>query len=292
MSEQPEVDVRLISPGYMSALRIAVVRGRDFKNSDIVGRPPTILISESMAKRFWPNENPLGRHVTLTFTPDKVREVVGVVKDVKQDSLGEIRPNSTIYVPLGQLSAPGGQAWHSFGLSLVVRATGNPNNLVTSVTQAVHQVDPDRPILDVKTMQDIVAESLTPQRFNMMLLAGFGGLALLLAAVGIYSVLAYSVRQRVREIGVRMALGAQMHDVLQLVIVQAMKPTVLGLIIGICVSLALARVLASLVFGVSTRDVMTYISVSALLGAVALLASLIPAWRATRVDPMRTLREE
>jgi ABC-type antimicrobial peptide transport system permease subunit len=126
----------------------------------------------------------------------------------------------------------------------------------------------------------------------MMLLAGFGGLALLLAAVGIYSVLAYSVRQRVREIGVRMALGAQMHDVLRLVIVQAMKPTVLGLIIGVCASLALARVLASLVFGISTRDAMTYISVSALLGAVALLASLVPAWRATRVDPMRTLREE
>lgn len=292
MSEQPEVDVRLISPGYMSALRIAVVRGRDFNDSDVVGRPPTILISESMAKRFWPNENPLGRHVTLTFTPDKVREVVGVVKDVKQDSLDETRPGSTLYVPLGQLSAPGGQAWHSFGLSLVVRAMGNPNSLITSITQAVHQVDPDRPILDVKTMQDIVAESLTPQRFNMMLLAGFGALALLLAAVGIYSVLAYSVRQRVREIGLRMALGAQMHDVLRLVIVQAMKPTVLGLIIGVCVSLALARVLASLVFGVSTRDATTYISVSALLGAVALAASLIPAWRATRVDPMRTLREE
>jgi ABC-type antimicrobial peptide transport system permease subunit len=177
-------------------------------------------------------------------------------------------------------------------MSLVARANGDPNNLVTSITNAIHEIDPDRPVTDVKTMRDVVAESLTPQRFNMYLLAGFAGLALLLAAIGIYSVLAYSVRQRVREIGVRLALGAQLRDVLQMVILQGMRPTALGLIIGISVSLLSARLVSSLVFGVSTRDVWTYVSVSFVLGMVALMATLIPAWRATRVDPMKTLRDE
>jgi predicted permease len=292
LSEQPEVDVRNITPGYMSAMRIAVLRGRDFNGSDIAGRPPVVLISESIARRFWPNQDPIGRHITLSFLPGIGREVIGVVKDVKIDALDQTRPNESLYWPVAQITVPDKTEWHSFGMSLVARANGDPNNLVTSIVRAIHQVDPDRPVTDVKTMQDVVAESLTPQRFNMFLLSGFAGLALLLAAVGIYSVLAYSVRQRVREIGVRMALGAQLRDVLQMVILQGMKPTVLGLLIGITISLISARLLASLVFGISTRDVLTYLTVSFLLASVGLMATLIPAWRATRVDPMKTLRDE
>jgi len=292
MSEQPEVDVRLISSGYMKAMRIPVVRGRDFNDSDVAGRPGAVLISESMAKRFWPNQDPIGKQLTLTFFSGVSRQVVGVVKDVKLDGLNETRPNATLYTPLAQVTVPSNGGWRSFGMSLVARASGDPNKLVASIRNAVHQVDPDRPILDIKTMQEVVAGSLTPQRFNMFLLAGFAGLALLLAAVGIYSVLAYSVRQRVREIGVRMALGAQLRDVLRLIILEGMKPTALGLVIGVVVALLFARVVSSLIFGVSARDVATYISVSALLGSIALLASAIPAWRATRVDPMKTLREE
>lgn len=292
LSEQPEVDVRNITPGYMSAMRTPVIRGRDLSDSDIAGRTPVVLISESMAKRFWPNEDPIGRHLTMSFFPGITREVVGVVGDVKIDSVDQSRPNEALYAPLAQVTVPDKAEWRSFGMSVVVRATGDPNNLISSVVKAVHEVDPDRPVTEVKTMQDVVADSLTPQRFNMLLLAGFAGLALVLAAVGIYSVLAYSVRQRVREIGVRMALGAQLSDVLQMVILQGMKPTALGLAIGIVASLISARLISSLVFGVSTRDALTYISVSALLGAVALSATLIPAWRATRVDPMRTLRDE
>ena len=292
MSEQPEVDVRAISPGYMKAMRIAVVHGRDFGDADVAGRPATILISESMAKRFWPNEDAIGKRLTISFTPGIAREVVGIVKDVKLDTLNETRPIATLYQPLAQITASGGQRWQSFGMSLVVRGTGDPNAMVNSITNAIHQVDPARPVLDVKTMQDLVAESLTPQRFNMMLLAGFACLAVLLAAVGIYSVLAYSVRQRAKEIGVRMALGAQLGDVLHLVVLQGMKPTAIGLAIGVAVSLLFARVVANMIYGVGPRDAVTYIGVSLLLGMIALLATLIPAYRATRVDPMRTLRDE
>jgi predicted permease len=292
MSEQPEVDVRLVSTGYMNAMHIPVVRGRDFNDADVAGRLNAILISESMAKRFWPNEDAIGKRLTISFTPGVVREVVGIVKDVKLDALNETRPNATLYQPLAQVTTPVGEKWQSFGMSLVVRGSGDPNALVNSITSAIHQVDPSRPVLDVKTMQDVVAESLTPQRFNMMLLAGFAGLAVLLAAVGIYSVLAYSVRQRVKEIGVRIALGAQLADVLRLVILEGMKPTALGLGIGIAVSLMLTRVVAKMIYGVSPHDIATYIGVSLLLGMIALVATLIPAWRATRVDPMRTLRDE
>jgi putative ABC transport system permease protein len=286
------VDVRIISAGYMSAMRTPIVRGRDFNDSDVMGRPAVALISQSMANRFWPNQDPIGKHVTITFAPSASREIIGIVKDVKLDSLNETRPNATLYTPIAQLYPQAGEAWRSFGMTLVARAEGNPNNLVASITNAIHQVDPDRPVLDVKTMEDVVAESLTPQRFNMLLLAAFAGLALLLAAVGIYSVLAYAVRQRVREIGLRMALGAQIGDVLQLVVVEGLKPTIVGLVIGILGSLALGRVVSSMIFGVSTRDVTTYASVSALLVCAALGASLIPAWRATKVDPMRSLRDE
>ena len=195
-----------------------------------------------MAKRFWPNEDAIGKRLTISFTPGVVREVVGIVKDVKLDTLNETRPNATLYAPLAQLTTPAGEKWQSFGMSLVVRGTGDPNALVKSITNAIHEVDPARPVLDVKTMQDVVAESLTPQRFNMMLLAGFAGLAVLLAAVGIYSVLAYSVRQRVKEIGVRIALGAQLGDVLRLVILEGIEAHRLGLAIGISVSLPFARV--------------------------------------------------
>ena len=292
MSEQPEVDVRVISAGYMSAMRTPIVRGRDFNDADVIGRQAVALISQSMANRFWPNQDPIGKHLTITFAPSASREIIGIVKDVKLDALNETRPNATLYTPITQVYPEAGAAWRSFGMTLVARAEGNPNNLVASITNAIHQIDPDRPVLDVKTMEDVVAESLSPQRFNMMLLAAFAGLALLLAAVGIYSVLAYAVRQRVREIGLRMALGAQIGDVLRLVVVEGMKPTMVGLVIGILGALALGRVLSSMIFGVSTRDVTTYASVSVLMVGAALFASLIPAWHATKVDPIRSLRDE
>ena len=292
MADQPEVAVRLITPGYVHALRIPLLRGRDFNDSDTADRPSSVLISDSLAKRFWPNEDPIGKHLTLTFFADAPREIVGIVGDVKDNGLDFVQPVAMLYTPLAQISAPALGAWTSFPMSLVVRTNTEPTSLTSSVSGAVHDVDSQLPLLQILTMQQVIDTSLSQQRFNMFLLAIFAGLALLLAAVGIYSVLSYSVRRRVREIGIRMALGAQLRDVLRMVIVDGMKPTLIGLAIGLAGALALGRVVSSLIFGVTARDPFTFGAVSALLAVVALLASIIPAYRATRVEPMKALRDE
>ena len=292
MADQPEVAVRTISPGYTAALRIPLLRGRNFTDADTAGRPATILVSESMAKRFWLNEDPLGKHLTMTFFPDASREIVGIVGDVKDSGLEVVDPVATLYMPLAQLSAPLQGAWTSFPMSLVVRTTSDPSSLTSAVTTAVHQVDSELPLLQILTMQDVIGASLSQQRFNMLLLAVFAGLALLLAAIGIYSVLSYSVKRRVREIGIRMALGAEVGDVLRLIVIEGMRPTLIGLAIGLAGALALGRVLANLIYGVKPTDPITFGAVSVLLAGVALFASIIPAYRATRVEPMKTLREE
>jgi predicted permease len=292
MSEQPEVDVRLISSGYLSALHIPLLRGRDFSDSDLVGRPAVILISESMAREFWPGENALGKRLTLTFSADKVREVVGIVGDVKLDGLDQTRPSATLYVPLDQMSLPSTGGWNSFPMTLAVRSGSSSAGLVSAVSNAVHDVDREMPLRDILTMDDLVANSLTQQRFNMLLLGAFAGLALLLAGVGIYSVLSYSVRRSVREIGIRMALGAQLSEVLRSVVLEGMKPTLLGVAIGAGGALALGRVLSGMIYGVRATDPLTFLAVAVLLAVIALLASFIPAYRATKVDPMVALRYE
>ena len=292
MSEQPEVDVRLVSPGYLKTMRIPLLKGRDFNDADVPGRTAAVLVGESMTKRFWPNEDPIGKRLTLTFFPGITREVVGVVGDVKLEALNETRPTALLYANLAQMTAPATGDWRSFGMTIAVRSIPDPTSIASAATNAIHDVDRETPVLDIRTMMSVVGESLTQQRFNMLLLASFAALAMVLAAVGIYSVLAYAVRQRVREIGIRIALGARLSDVLRLILAQGMKPTVLGLVIGLGGSLALGHVLSSLVFGVSVRDFTTLGFVSLLLLAVGFMASLIPAWRATTVDPMRTLRDE
>ncbi|HYL64830.1 MAG TPA: ABC transporter permease [Candidatus Methylomirabilis sp.] len=292
MADQPEVDVRSASAGYLRAMHIPLLSGRDLDNSDVAGRTPTVLVSQSFAERFWPGQNPLGKHLVLTFYPGVSREVVGVVGDVKLDSLDETRPVATVYWPLDQLFAPPSEAWRSFGMSLAVRTAGDPMNSVSAVTTAIHQVDPEAPVVDVLSMDQLISKSLSPQRSNMLLLAAFAGLALMLTAVGIYSVLAYTVRRRVREIGIRMALGASHSDVLRLVVGDGMKPIFLGVAIGLAAALALGRVVSSLIYGVRPTDPLTFSAVALLLVVVGLLATALPAYRATRVEPVRTLREE
>jgi len=292
MSEQPEVDVRAITTGYLRAMRIPVIHGRDFTDSDTADRPGAILISDAMAKRFWPGENAVGKRLTLTFVPGKIREVVGVVGNVKLDALNQPEPNSAVYVPVTQVSASADADWHSFGLNVVVRTTSRPADLAPVAIHAIHEIDPEQAVIHDMTLEQLLVESIAPQRFNMLLMAAFAVLALLLAAMGIYSVLSYAVRRRVREIGIRMALGAQIRDVLRLIIYEGMKPALLGLSVGIAGALLLGRVLAKLVFGVKTTDPATFFAVSVLLAGVALLATAMPAYRATRVDPMRILRDE
>jgi putative ABC transport system permease protein len=291
MSEQPEVDVRVASAGYMTALHIPILRGRDINDGDVLGRPAVVVISESMARQFWPGEDPLGKRLTLTFFPEAAREVVGVVGDVKIDSLDQSRPGAMLYFPLDQMSA-GSNGWGSFPMSLVVRSSSASTGMVAAVSNAVHEVDRDIPVRDIFSLDELVSNSVSQQRFSMLLLGAFAGLALLLAAVGIYSVLSYSVKRSVREIGIRLALGARVGDVLRAVVFEGMKPTLIGVALGIAGALALGRVLSSLVFGVRPTDPVTFLAVALLLAAVAFLATIVPAYRATKVDPLVALRYE
>jgi len=292
LSDQPEVDVRLISTGYFAALRIPLLRGRDFDSADVAGRPGVILVSESMARQFWPGEDPIGKRLTMTFFPDVVRQVVGVVGDVKLDGLDQKRPSAILYMPLDQVSAPATGGWNSFPMTLVVRSTTNPTSIVSAASNAVHAVDREIPLRDMITMENLVANSISQPRFDMLLLGAFGGLALLLAAIGIYSVLSYGVKRRVQEIGIRLALGAGVRDVLRMVLVGGLKPTLLGVAVGMAGALALGRLLSSLLYSVKPTDPVTFLAVATLLLASALLASIIPAYRATKVDPLVALRYE
>jgi predicted permease len=291
MADQPEVSVRMIAPQYLKTMHIPLLRGRDFGDQDNADSPGAILISQALAQRFWPNEDPIGKHVTMYFSPDKVREVVGIVGDIKDRGLDSSKPDAMLYFPLGQLHASPMAAWRSFPLWVVVRTSG-ADAALPGVTNALHQLNSTMPIIETTTLDDLVAESLSQQRFNMLLLAAFAGIALFLAVIGTYSVLAYAVRRRTREIGIRMALGAQSGDVVRMILAEAMKPTFIGVAIGTAGALALGRVISSLIYGVKATDVTTFTTVSLILVAASLLASLVPAFRATRVNPVSTLREE
>jgi putative ABC transport system permease protein len=292
MSEQPEVAVRVITPGYLRSMRIPVVRGRDLNDADDADHPGAVVISESMARMFWPNENAIGKHLTLTFFPNKIREVVGVVGDVKQRGLNNTDPVATLYWPLKQVTDSSTAEFRSFPLTLVARSTSAGMDLAGAIRDAIHQLAPDLPVTAVVTMQDYISESLAPQRFSMLLLGAFAGLAALLAAIGIYSLLSYAVRRRLREIGIRMALGAQRGQVLRMILVQGVRLALVGAGIGLVASLALTRLMASQLFGVTATDPLTYTAVALTLVFVALAACYLPARRATRVDPMVALRYE
>ena len=293
LADQPEVSVRVVTPAYFGAMRIAMLQGRDFSEHDTAQAAKVVVVSESLAKRFWPNQDAVGKRMTLTFFPDAVREVVGVVRDVKINGLDVADPVPTVYWPMSQIYMPARFGhFRAFPMKLAVRAVENPEQVIADVRTALHQLSPHTPVVDLQTMNQLLTQSIAPQRFNMLLLATFAGLAVLLAGVGIYSVLAYTVRQRMREIGIRMALGAKITDVLRLVVFEGMQPTLLGVAIGIIASLQLGGALGGLIYGVRPTDVATFVSVSVLLVAVAFAASIVPAYRATRVDPLQTLRDE
>ena len=275
-------NVRIVSPGYFRALGIPLVQGRLFDERDRKGEPETVIVDEALAERFWPNENPLGKRIQRGGS-DSWRTVVGVISDAKQYS-SEKEPPIAVYYPFLQVAAR--------NMYLVIRTTSDPLQMSASITREIQTIDPELPVFDVNSMEQRLHESLARRRFSMILLSVFAVFALFLAAIGIYGVMAYSVNQRTHEIGIRMALGAQRKNIIQLVIRQAVTLVSLGLATGLAGAFALTRVMASLLFGVSATDRFTFVIVSVVLGGTALLASFIPARRATKVDPMIALRCE
>ena len=292
LSEQPEVSVRVVTPGYFKTMRIPLLAGRDLSESDRKDSAQVVVISESMAKKFWPKGDAVGHHLKLSFYPEKERTVVGVVGDVKQTGLDSSAGIATLYWPGAQTEGAPGGGFMARSLTLVVRTTGAPRTVATAVTDAVHEINKDTPVDNVLTMEEFVGETLTPHSFNMQLLAVFGGLALVLCVVGIYSVLAYSVRRGMKEIGLRMAFGATKQNIFRVIVVRGLKPTAVGIAAGFVAAIALGRVVTSMVYGVSARDGATLVSVMALMVVVSLAASLVPAVRATRVSPLAVIREE
>ena len=292
MSEQPEVAVRVVTPGYLKAMRVALLEGRDIEQSDTADSAAVVVISKTMAKQLWPNESPIGHHLKLTFFPGKERTVVGVVGDVKQLGLDSAAGDASLYWPIAQGGDSAMAPWHPISMSIVVRTTGAPQAIASSVTKAIAEVNSAIVVDNVITLDNFIGATLSQRSFNMQLLAIFGLLALLLCTIGIYSVLAYSVKLRMREIGLRIAFGASLSDVASSVMAQGIRPAIIGIGVGLMAAFALGRVAASLIYGVSARDLATFASATLLIVLTAFAASLIPALRATRVDPLRVLHEE
>jgi predicted permease len=292
MSEQPEVSVRVMTPGYFKTMRIPLLEGRELSESDTAMSAPVVVISESMAKQFWPQGGAVGHHLKLTFYPEKERTIVGVVGDVKQTGLDSSAGIATLYWPLAQTEGGVQGKWRAQPLTLAVRTTVPPRTVGTAVADAVHEINKDNSVDNVLTLEEFVGETLTQHSFNMQLLAVFGGLALVLCTVGIYSVLAYSVRRGMKEIGLRMAFGATRQNIFRVIVVRGLKPTAVGIAVGFAAAIALGRVVTSMVYGVSSRDMATLMSAIVLMVVVSLAASLVPALRATQVSPLAVIREE
>ena len=273
------VQVRQISPGYMRAMGIQVLRGRDIVESDA----EVLLVSADAAKLYWGTDDPIGRRATLpALSKTVLRQVVGIVGDVKQRNLTEAT-TPTVYFCT---RAPYGRA------TFVLRTSVPPDTLAQPAAAAIRAIDPEQPVAAIRTMVQVLDERLTSQRFGALLLGLFAGVALLLAAVGIFSVLSYIVRGRSREIGIRTALGARRADILRLVIVEGMSPAFAGIAAGTIAALASAKVMNTLVFEVSASDALTLVAVATTLALVALMATLVPAYRALRLDPVKALRAE
>jgi putative ABC transport system permease protein len=278
----------IVSDGYVEAMGIELRAGRTFRASDLEGGARVAVIGQTLADRFWPNEDPLGKRLTQGI-PGIGRDdeleyhtVVGVVRDARAVTLAGDKPTGHYYIPLSQ---------NPVGLvHLALRTATEPTAIMNSLRAAVTGLDPDLPVFDVRTMEERIATSLTTERVRMILLVGFGVLALFLAAVGLYGVLAYSVAQRSAEIGIRMALGSGAAAVFRLVLGQGARLLAAGLTLGIAASLLLSLLVRSMLYGVQPTDPVVYSAVLAVLGVTALVACLMPARRAMRVEPMMALR--
>ncbi len=285
-------EYRLISTDYFNVMKMSLRRGRQFNEGDVVGAEPVVIINEAFARRNFASVEPLGREVYVCCGDRgdlAMRRVAGVVNDTKQRGLGSPAP-ATVFIPTGQ--ATEGMKEQMRYASFVLRATGDPSSLSAAVRNEMHALDAAVPVRGLRSMDQLVGRAVAPQRFNLSLLGLFAALGLILAAVGIYGVMAYGVSQRTHEIGLRMALGAQTGAVMKLVMKQGMALAMTGVAIGLIASFALTRLMKTLLFGVSATDPLTFVMIALLLMFVASLACYVPARRATKVDPMIALRHE
>jgi putative ABC transport system permease protein len=301
--QTPLMEACLVTPDYFRAMNIPVLRGRVFNEHDdrsnLNGRDlsklsenerqiaalNTVVIDEEFARRYWPNEDPIGKHIRLGGDSSGPKlEVIGVVGRVKMESLNQNSDRVQGYFPYAQL--PNG------GMTVIVKGSSDPSQLISSVRAAVKEIDPDQPIYNPRTMDQIRGESVAPERLNLTLLSLFAGIAFVLAIVGIYGVMSYSVTQRTHEIGIRMAIGARPRDVFAMILGQGMKLTLFGVVIGLLAAFGLTRLMETMLFGVQPTDAPTFTAISVLLVTVALLASYLPGRRATKVEPTISLRYE
>ncbi len=283
----PEADQRPVLPGYFETMAIPLVRGRYFDQRDSEAAAPVAIIDESMAKTYWPNEDPIGKRIKQGGRQSRQpwRTIVGVVRHVRYRTL-ESPSRVEFYWPYDQTSFPLG------GMSLAIHTASDPRSLAGVVQRQVLAIDPDQPVYRIRTMAELASESMARRRLSMFLLAIFAGIALALAAVGIYGIMSYSVAQRAHEVGIRMALGARSADVVRMVLGQSLWLTVAGILAGLAGSLALTNFLSSLLFNIKATDPVTFLLVALILALVALVASFVPAYRATTVDPVDALRQE
>ena len=286
--DRPQIDCQIVLPDYFRTLGIRLIKGRDFNARDGQNARPVAIINETLARRFFPNEDPIGKRIRpdIAAGPGDVpiREIIGVVSDVRYRSLTADVP-SEVYMPYPQLAV-------TTGMWVALRTDADPRSLIGAARTEVKALDRELPVFEVKTLDEYVSGAVGRPRFNALLLLLFAGVALLLTAVGIYGVISYSVTQRTREIGIRMALGAPSHDMLKLVVKQGMTLTLIGVGAGLGGALALTRLLKTLLFGVSAADPLTFSVIALLITIVAFVACWIPARRATKVDPLVALRQE
>jgi putative ABC transport system permease protein len=278
--EEPRADIRMATPGYFETMKIALRNGRVIDGRDLPGLPGAMVINETMARRYFGGENPIGRVVK---NPHGAAQVVGIVGDVKHYGL-DSEPRAELFMP----------AWQQplNGMALVVRTSSDPQGFIDSIRRAVLSIDPEQPIYDASAMVDVVSRSVFLPRISMLLLTAFAASALLLAVVGIYGVVSYTVTQRTRELGLRMALGADAGATLRLVMGRSLALIGVGTLCGVLASAAVARAISGLLYAVGPLDPIVFVSVAVLLGGAGLIATLIPARRATRVDPIVALRVE
>jgi putative ABC transport system permease protein len=281
--EDPSADRYSISPDYLRAMRIPLLRGRAFDDRDAATSPSVALVNESMARQFWPGEDPVGKRFRMGDTKGPWRTTVGVVGDVLHKGL-DAPHTLQVYLPNTQFA--------DSSVILAVRTANNPAALAAAVRSEIATLDPRVPVSAIATMDEVVSASVANQRFGALLFLLFGAIALLLTAVGIYGVISYGVAQRTHEIGIRLALGASRREVLNLIVSDAMKPALLGAVLGLCAALGLTRFLTNLLYNVKPTDPFVFAAGLLVLVGVALLASYIPARRAMRVDPLVVLRHE